>query len=152
MQEIWKPVLNYEGLYEVSDLGRVKSVRRDKLMKISTINRGYNDVALSKNGEVKRFLVHRLVAEAFCEKAEDKVVVDHINNNKNDNRAVNLRWISQKENVRSGRLARPVVRDDGRYYASIRAVAEDGFSASTVCGCCKGKYKKHHGYGWSYVV
>ena len=152
MQEIWKPILNYEGLYLVSDLGRVMSLRSNKIRKPHVMNRGYMEISLSKDGVVKRYLVHRLVAEAFCEKPEGKNIVDHINGRQTDNRASNLRWTSQKENVRSGKKVRPVVRSDGKVYEVLRAVMEDGFSPSSVCMCCQGEQKSHRGYEWSYVV
>lgn len=152
MQEIWRPIPNYEGLYEVSNLGRIKSLRTNKLMKPHIINRGYYDVCLSKNGVAKHYLVHRLVCEAFCEKPEGKDVVDHINGRKTDNRSQNLRWTSQKENVRRGNRVRPVVRGDGKYYETLQSVTEDGFNAPSVCECCQGKFKTHHGYEWAYVM
>ena len=152
MQEIWKPVPGYEDLYEVSNLGRVKSLRSNRLMTPSPNSRKYLGVHLSKNGESETIHVHRIVAEVFCERPEGKNVVDHINNNKNDNRASNLRWVTQKENTRFSHRVRPVVRSDGKFYESLRAVAEDGFNAPSVCECCQGRYKTHRGYEWSYVV
>ena len=152
MQEQWKPIAGYEDLYEVSDLGRIKSLRSNKIRKPHVMNRGYLEVALFKDGVAKRYLIHRLVAEAFCEKPEGMNIVDHINGRKTDNRAFNLRWTTQKENVRAGNKARPVVRSDGKVYPSVRAVAEDGFNAPSVCECCQGRYKEHRGYTWSYVI
>ena len=152
MQEIWKPVPGYEELYEVSNLGRLKSLRGNHIMALSPNSRKYLGANLSKNGKAKSIHIHRLVAEVFCERPEGKDVVDHINNNKNDNRASNLRWVTQKENARFSRRVRPVIRSDGKYYESLRAVAEDGFSVSCVCDCCQGNQSVHHGYTWAYVV
>lgn len=111
--EIWKFIENYEGFYQISNLGRVKSLYREfysgKDMKIlrkypecilknKVYKKGYLYIALSKKGIVKREKIHRLVANAFIENPLNKEQVDHINTVKNDNRVENLRWATKAEN------------------------------------------------------
>jgi hypothetical protein len=109
--ENWKDIKGYEGLYQVSDLGRVKSLRRsvhnssnggyfidEKILKQSNGGNNYFVVGLSKNMKSKSFYVHRLVAETFLIKKEN-LVIDHLNNISTDNRLVNLQYISQRENL-----------------------------------------------------
>ena len=101
-KEIWKDVKNYEGLYEVSNLGRVKSLnynrtRKEKILKSGYVC-GYCKVVLWKNGKRKYILVHRLVAEHFIPNIEDKPCIDHIDGNPMNNRVENLRWCTYKEN------------------------------------------------------
>lgn len=109
--EIWKDIKNYEGLYQVSNLGRVKSLDRvlkqkngiEKrvkgiILKQNCKKTGYLTVVLQKNNKQKTMLVHRLVAEAFIPNEENKPQVNHINEIKTDNRADNLNWMSSKEN------------------------------------------------------
>lgn len=103
--EVWKDVVGYEGLYEVSNLGRVKSkynkqraTHRAEHILSQSNNRGYKHVALCKDGKMKSFSVHRLVAFAFLIKPEGKDFIDHINTIKDDNRVENLRWCSELEN------------------------------------------------------
>ena len=111
MNEIWRPIKGYEGLYEVSNLGRVKSLERvrpnmanglykERILK-GQINRGgYHKVALLRNeGKSKLCSVHRLVAEAFISNPNNKPCIDHINTIKTDNSVENLRWVTWKENV-----------------------------------------------------
>lgn len=107
MKEIWKDVIGYEGLYQVSNLGRVKSLDRfcidgrkrcGQIMKQVITNGGYFAVGLRKGKGQKRYLVHRLVAEAFIPNTDNKPCVDHINTIRTDNRVCNLRWCTYKEN------------------------------------------------------
>lgn len=99
--EIWKPVKNFENLYEVSNLGRVKSVRQNKLLKlIYNKQNGYRYVRLYN--KLKSFYyVHTLVAEMFCDKpiTNDRLTVNHKNGRKLDNRANNLEWVTFSQNL-----------------------------------------------------
>ena len=105
MEEIWKPVVGYEGRYEVSNLGRVKALHymncNDKvaIMKDEQNQDHYKRVELRYEGRRTKYMVHRLVAEAFIPNPENKRYVDHINGDRHDNRTVNLRWCSHKENM-----------------------------------------------------
>lgn len=114
MEEIWKPIKDYVGLYEVSNLGNVRSLpkmcgfRKDKgrIVKPFTNNNGYKLVSLSKDKKMKHFQVHRLVANEFIDNPDNKQQVDHINRNRSDNRVENLRWVSASENGNNTKLNR----------------------------------------------
>lgn len=98
--EIWKDVVGYEGLYEVSDMGRVRSLRRKapKILKQWKGIDGYFNVGLyNKEKKQKKCFVHQLVAEAFVPNPDNKSTIDHINMKKDDNRACNLRWATMEE-------------------------------------------------------
>ena len=116
MEEIWKPIKDYEGLYEVSNLGRIKSLpkkwisgnggkrsREEIIMKafVTGKNRNYYALSLSKNGKSKLIAVHLLVAKTFLNHTPCgyKLVVDHINNNQSDNRLENLQIVTIRENI-----------------------------------------------------
>ena len=98
--------MGYEGLYEVSNLGQVKSLPKNKgyakskgcILKPFRSKDGYLLVTLSRNNTQKHFQIHRLVALAFIVNKENKPQVDHINRIRDDNRALNLRWVSYSEN------------------------------------------------------
>lgn len=96
--EVWKDIQGYEGLYQVSNLGRVKSLRRSKIRKLYKDDKGYFRVTLKKKGKSKNFQIHRLVATAFIPNPENKPEVDHINTIRTDNRVQNLRWVTSSEN------------------------------------------------------
>jgi hypothetical protein len=100
-KEEWKPVKNYEGLYEVSSLGRVKSLRRNKVMNVFFDSRKYIIVSLRKDSIKKTFRIHSLVAESFLNHVRNgkmDLVIDHINDNPSDNKVENLQIITQREN------------------------------------------------------
>lgn len=110
--ETWKDIQGYEGLYQVSDLGRVRSLNRkvkrgDKVMILQGVvlkpqkcSNGYCFVTLSKGGDTRQFLIHRLVAKAFMPNGIGEV--NHIDENKNNNILSNLEWLSHKANINYG--------------------------------------------------
>lgn len=97
--ELWKPVKGYEGLYEVSNYGNVKSIRKNAVLsQIVNKNNGYCYVGMYKDGKNKKLLVHRLVAETFINNADNKKTVNHLDGNKQNNAVSNLEWATYSEN------------------------------------------------------
>lgn len=115
MKEVWKNISGYEGLYEVSSLGRVRSlphkvynkligeyISKEKILKQGSLVRGYKGVGLYKNGKEKTQKVHRLVAEAFIPNPNNYPEVNHKNEDTSDNRVTNLEWCTSKYNSNYG--------------------------------------------------
>lgn len=99
--EVWKKI-NQSDLYEISSIGRMRSLRNNKILNNYINNQGYCVCAIRINGKSKGLRVHRLVAEAFIEKPQGKDVINHINSNRSDNRVENLEWCTNQENCRHG--------------------------------------------------
>lgn len=99
--EIWCDVIGYEGLYQVSNLGRMKSFHRRqvKLLNLETDLNGYIRCGLYKEGKTKHAFVHVLVAQAFIPNPEGKRQVNHIDGSKSNNRVENLEWLTPSENI-----------------------------------------------------
>ena len=125
MQEIWKSIEGYEGKYEISNLGRVKSLcdkngrKRELILKPRVGKQGYLYLNLWQESEGKAKKIHRLVAEAFCYKPATAECVNHINGVKTDNRAENLEWCTYSYNSKqsyANGLSKPTKGDkDGMY-------------------------------------
>lgn len=167
-QEIWKDVKGYEGHYQVSNYGNVRSIkfRKIKILKPSKIN-GYLMVPLYLDGEKKREMVHRLVYSTFVEDIPDfiaikgmapqkQLVINHKDENKSNNRLENLELISMLENSHYGTsLVRQKYKWEEnskkvyqytlnlqlvRIWKSLKECKENGYNAGGICDCCKNKY------------
>lgn len=169
--EEWKPVVDYETLYEVSSLGKVRSLRSGKLLKYSLGTTGYQQVNLRKDSKPRTMLVHRLVAQAFLSNPNSLPQVNHIDENKANNSIENLEWCTSKHNANHGtriercngvrrnktKNTRPVKGikvTDGQtiYFPSANEAGRNGFDKSSIINCCNGKHgvKSHKGYRWMY--
>ena len=156
-----KPIKDFEGLYEVDDLGNVYSVRRNKIMSPVIINSGYYTVKLSKNKILTRYLIHRLVAQAFLDNPDNLPCVNHKDEDKTNNSVDNLEWCTVGYNntyndrhIKVGEKCRmPIYSLDTYgnkiYYNSISEAAKSlNVTGSNISSALKGKLKTAYGYKW----
>ena len=118
MEEEWRDVVGYEGLYQVSNLGRIKSFQYGNSHNIKIMNKhfvrgGYVSAQLWKSGTSKCIGIHRLVAQAFLENPNNFPLVGHKNNNKTDNRVENLYWTTYSENTQKAFDDKLIINDKG---------------------------------------
>lgn len=179
MTEVWKDILGYEGLYQVSSLGRVRSLDRivkcgrgsgkrvihGQLIKPMIDRGGYQCVNLYLNQHLKVMKVHRLVASVFIPNPNNLPQVNHKNEIKTDNKVSNLEWCDVSYNINYGKRNEKVAihfskevlqfQLDGVYVASFPSAASIhrglGFDASKICDCCNRKRKTAYGYIWRYA-
>ena len=159
--EIWRDIPGYEGKYQASNLGRIRSQKRGVLKPFKNCN-GYLIATLTLNGEKVRTGAHRLVALAFLPNPEDKPQINHKDGDKENNRPENLEWVTCSENNLhrrrvlnggGGRPERPVVcTSTGERFPSITAAANaTGSQICKILLCCQGKRNHHNGRRWAYA-
>lgn len=168
---MWKDIENYEGLYQVNELGEIKSKRG--ILKPFTDKDGYLKVGLHKNGIHKQFFVHRLVAKAFISNPDNLPEINHKDENKSNNTVSNLEWCTRIYNINYGsHNEREAFTKSNRYnvydefnklivsngtfktlYQTLKHSAKtlNSFQASLVM-CAKGKRRSAYGYRVEYAV
>ena len=178
MVEEWRDVVGFEVLYEVSNLGRVKSHkgRNDKILTPIKCGKGYLQLILCADGKHKNVMIHRMVAKAFIPNPNEERTVNHKDGNKKNNCVDNLEWCSYSDNLKhayanglnhwnpkKGRKQTPVVKMDlhtheilGEYESigdAFRSLEEYGnkpVRCGSIARCCRGVYKSAHGYFWRF--
>jgi len=133
--EVWKFISGYEGMYQVSSLGRVRSVDRSMVLPSGKIRRdpgryikttihpkGYHYVVMSRDGFTKRFLLHRIVAQTFIPNPECKPQVNHIDGVKSNNNVENLEWVTETENISHALSSGLIVRKRNQYKKMMKPV------------------------------
>lgn len=170
MNEIWKDIEGYEGLYQISSLGKVKSLNyrhtgKEKILKLCKDKDGYLQVCLCKDGKVKCCRIHRLVASAFLPNPDNLSEINHIDENKQSNCLDNLEYCDRSYNTNFGtrneRVAKalsiPILQFTKkgefirRWDSTMDVKRELGFCHSDISRCCKGKLKTCGGYVWGYA-
>jgi hypothetical protein len=179
MEEIWKPVVGYENAYEVSNLGRVRSVdkyvnhnpsgmalRKGQIRKQILTKDGYCRVSLWDKYKGRYFAVHRLVAMAFIPNPDNLPCVNHKDENPQNNRADNLEWCSVLYNGGYGTKglrcsksqSKQVAQYDKEgnllkvYIGPVYAEKETGINQCAIRNCCLGHSKTAGGYVWKYLI
>lgn len=176
MKEIWKDIKNYEGLYQISNFGKVKSVKRvvkrgdnfkpvnERILK-HYLHKGYPEVVLSKEGKTKTHSIHRLVAEVFIPNPNNYPCVNHKDENPKNNYVDNLEWCTYSYNISynnirvksaiSRRKAILQFTKDGifiREWSHAREASESlGISKRAIYECCKGRSKTSGGFIWKRI-
>ena len=165
-KEVWKPVVGYEDLYEVSNLGRVWSVKKNIFRKLRKDRDGYLVVSLCKNGEYEWPQVHRLVAKAFIPNPENLPCVNHKDEDPTNNNVENLEWCTVGYNNRYGNRSKKVSEKLSKKIAqytfdlpcelikvwpsAMEIYRTLGYEFGNICKCCRGERKSAYGYQWSY--
>lgn len=169
--EIWRDIPNYEGLYQVSDLGRIKSLPKKRSGKfdnseliLKSINKdGYIVVNLWKNKKKKTLRVHRLVAKSFIPNPKNLKIINHIDGNRSNNSVNNLEWCTYSRNTQHAYdiglnkhtkniiqydLQNKFIKKWGKIKeASLKLQINDAH----IIDCCKGRRKTAGGYKWQYI-
>lgn len=176
MKEIWKDIKGYEGLYQISNLGKVKNIKRlqydinkkvfvyiekEKMLKPSKNKKGYLQVVLQKKKKRKSQKVHRLVAEAFISNPNNLPIVNHKDENKQNNCVDNLEWCNNKYNCNYGSRNTKLAKKVNQYtknnifvktYESMSEASKLlNIHHSHISDCCLGKRKSAGGYVWKYA-
>lgn len=180
MEEIWKDINGYDGEYQVSNLGRIKSVDRlttrlcqygireyripEKILRTRLGTSGYLCVNLHHEGKQVTEMIHRLVALHFCKGYRDGLVVNHKDEVKTNNRADNLEWVTQTANVNHGtaiqrkkKHPKAVVQislsgEVVQTFPSLRAAAKAvGHHPTQIGHCCHGDRPTAGGYKWKFI-
>ena len=171
-KEIWKDIKGYEGVYQVSNFGRIKSIVKYKKLMLSSENEnGYLRVCLiDKNKKKRTILIHRLVAKTFIPNPKNKEQVNHIDGNKYNNCVENLEWCTQSENMQHAFKNNLITREKGeknhraksvnqytlegnfiRKWDCIEDVTRElGIRGYNISSCCKGKRHTAGGFKWKY--
>ena len=164
MTEEWRPVVGYEGLYEVSNKGRVRKIISGRILKDRDNGRGYRYVRLH-HINIDTVYVHRLVAQAFIPNPLDLPQVNHKDEDKSNNSVDNLEWCTAKYNIHYGTAIDRISKKNGvkisqysldgtwiRDWNSSKEAIKSlgGSSLSSICNCLRGRSKSAFGYMWKY--
>ena len=174
-KEVWKDIANYEGLYQISNFGKIRRTRTKKLVKVKSSKKKniYQEIELIRNKEHKRYFIHKLVALHFIPNPNPSVAkeIRHIDGNKLNNKASNLEWVRISDMRIShiqyipkfpfGRMPRPVKQIDMKTgevietYESVseagRCFANNNYGRIVITNCLKGRVKSAYGFYWQYV-
>lgn len=192
MNEIWKPIKGYEGYYEASNLGNIRSVdrvilstanilhtehkqlRRGRVLKQGNGRKGYKIVVLQRDGQKRTMYTHRIIAMTFVENPYNKPCIDHINGICTDNRAENLRWCTQKENINNPNTvyknldtlkqnaltnckAKTILQLDKDSLEVIQEILpkssyfkDMGYVRAYITSACRNRKKNAYGYKWAF--
>lgn len=168
MREIWKDISGYNGVYQISNLGRVRSCEGKSgdysIRAPRFCGKGYRSITLHDSGKRRYFLIHRLVAEAFLENPHGFPQVNHKDGNKQNNCVNNLEWCTNSENMNHAyanlltRRARPILQFDKQGNFIKKWDSSSEFSRfigvknnSCISDVCNGKRKSAYGYIWKYA-
>lgn len=164
IKENWKNVEGYDDLYQVSDLGRIKSLRRNIIMKPSVDGDGYLQIILTnKSKQRKRFFIHRLVYIVFNGEIPSGYEINHKDENKKNNNISNLELLTKKGNINYGTRTERMAISRGmavlqidkktyeiinEFYSENKAAKETGIFQTSISACCRGERKTAGGYIW----
>ena len=163
--ETWKPIIGYETRYLISNLGHVKSINSNIILK-PEIRRGYYSVQLFNGKTYKHFSIHRLVALAFIDNSNKYTYVNHKDENKLNNCINNLEWCTASYNINYGTAIKraiekkriSIIQLDKNYnyintfLSCMDAERNTGIYNGNIIACCKGRRKTAGGYIWKYEV
>ena len=169
--EIWKDIIGFEGMYQISNYGNVKSLKKKKqhsdyLLKPFFIKNGYLKTQLSKNNVCYRPLIHRLVAMHFIDNPNNYKEVNHKDENKTNNRVDNLEWCDRKYNVNYGTAKLREAKTKHKYFIeqydlnnnfikkwySLKEIEIDtNYKKNNIQQNCLGNTKSAYGYKWKYI-
>jgi hypothetical protein len=174
--EEWRDIEGFEGVYQISSFGRVKSLSRknsygrkigEKTIKSHEMRGGYLRIVLHKDGSRKSCLIHRLVAKTFVPNPHNLPIINHKDENTNNNMPSNLEWCSNKYNINYGtrnkRLSQSLKKKIGQYSKNNKLIKmwesatdvknELGYDDSSIRKCCNNRknYNSAHGFKWVYA-